>query len=155
MHLGRSEHREVWTRRARGPGTRPGVRGSAADVRGRIGRLLLLLLLLGACVLGVRPAHAEQEDALGAIRTRMEEGQGLFLAGKYQEAARAFEAGYASHPYSAFLFNAGVCHQKSNDPEAAQRAFEAYLAKDPTAPDAGEVKKRLAELAVVIAARKA
>jgi hypothetical protein len=105
-------------------------------------------------VLGAKPAHAE-EDALGAIRTRMEEGQGLFLAGKYQEAARAFEAGYASHPYSAFLFNAGVCHQKSNDPEAAQRAFEAYLAKDPTAPDAADVKKRLAELAVVIAARKA
>ena len=115
----------------------------------------MAVLVLLSCALGVRPARAEQDDALGAIRTRMEEGQGLFLAGKYQEAARAFEAGYASHPYSAFLFNAGVCHQKSGDPEAAERAFEAYLAKDPNAPDAAEVKKRLAELAVVIAARKA
>jgi tetratricopeptide (TPR) repeat protein len=99
--------------------------------------------------------RAEQPDALSLIRAKMEEGQGLFLAGKYEEAARAFEAGYASHPYSAFLFNAGVCHQKSNHPDAAVEAFEAYLAKDPHAPDAPDVKKRLVELAALIAAQRA
>jgi len=117
-------------------------------------RYLHALLYICALVCSVTPAHSEQ-DALGAIRARMEEGQGLFLAAKYEEAARAFEAGYAAHPYSAFLFNAGVCHQKSNNPEAAQGAFEAYLAKDPAAPDAADVKQRLADLAAAIAARKA
>jgi len=132
MHFGRNERRDLRT----------------------IGLLLALAVVLGSLSLS-RPARAQQPDALSHIRAKMEEGQALFIAGKYSEAARAFENGYATHPYSAFLFNAGVCHQKSNNPEAAQGAFEAYLAKDPNAPDAAEVKKRLVEIAALIAARKA
>jgi hypothetical protein len=116
---------------------------------------VLSVLLLVAVTSATGAVQAQGPDALSHIRAKMEEGQGLFLAGKYEEAARAFESGYATHPYSAFLFNAGVCHQKSNNPEAAQQAFEAYLAKDPNAPDAADVKKRLVELGALLAARKA
>jgi len=149
MHLGRNEQGEPWTRLG------GGQRFAWHRFAGAPGRLAFTLLVLFAIAFGTGSSRAEQPDALSAIRAKMEEGQGLFLAGKYAEAARAFESGYASHPYSAFLFNAGVCHQKSNSPEAAQQAFEAYLAKDPHAPDAPDVKKRLVELAALIAARKA
>jgi len=155
MQLGRNEYREVGALGAAARGSRRQQVGRGAVALASLQRLAWGLFTFLVLVSGPTAALAQGTDALEAIRTKMEEGQGLFVAGKYEEAARAFEAGYAAHPYSAFLFNAGVCHQKSNDPEAAERAFEAYLAKDPSAPDAADVKQRLATLAALIAARKA
>lgn len=106
-----------------------------------------MLVLLASALCAPAEALAQPgSETLESIRRQMEEGQGLFLAGKYQEAAATFEAGYAKYPYSAFLFNAGVCHQKSNQPQAALRAFQEYLRKDPDAPDAADVKARVLAL---------
>lgn len=82
-------------------------------------------------------------SSLEAIRSQMDEGQGLFLAKKYEESAAVFEAGYRKYPYSAFLFNAGVCYQKLGRADAALDAFKRYLAKDPNAPDAEAVRERI------------
>lgn len=102
------------------------------------------------------PAEAfaadENAERLQLIRERMEHGQALYVAGKYAEAAEVFEAGYKDHPYSAFLFNAGVCREKAGQLAGAIRAFELYLAADPRAPDAAAVRTRLEGLE---AARKA
>lgn len=84
--------------------------------------------------------------SLDAIRTQMDEGQGLFLAKKYDEAASVFEAGYEKYPYSAFLFNAGVCYQKLGRAEDALGAFRRYLEKDPGAPDAAAVRERISKI---------
>jgi hypothetical protein len=85
-------------------------------------------------------------DKVELIREQMERGQGLFAAGSYAEAAEVFEEGFRKHPYSAFLFNAGVCHERAGQLDRAVRAFELYLAADPRAPDAGSVRERLTAL---------
>lgn len=83
---------------------------------------------------------------LESIRRYMEQGQAKYVTGDYSAAAKQFEAGYAKHPYSAFLFNAGVCYQKLDDKPKALEKFRQYLSVDPGAPDAGKVKERIAAL---------
>jgi tetratricopeptide (TPR) repeat protein len=83
---------------------------------------------------------------LEAIRQLMEKGQGLYLAGNYQGAAELFEGGYKQYPYSAFLFNAGICYQKIGDVDHALGKFRDYLKVDPTAPDTEKVKARITQL---------
>ncbi|HEX2874136.1 MAG TPA: PEGA domain-containing protein [Polyangiaceae bacterium] len=83
---------------------------------------------------------------LEAIRQLMEKGQGQYIAGNYQGAADVFEGGFKQYPYSAFLFNAGVCYQKLGDADRALGKFRDYLKVDPTAPDAEKVKQRIALL---------
>jgi len=115
---------------------------------------LLLLLGLGAAL---APAvSAQPKDApskrLEAIRAEMDKGQGLFVAGNYAGAAEVFEAGYAAYPYSAFLFNAGVCYQKQNDVDRALAKFREYVKVDPRAPDLDKVNQRIAALEAAKAA---
>lgn len=76
----------------------------------------------------------------------MEKGQTLYAGKQYEAAAGIFMKGYAQHPYSAFLFNAGVCYQRLGRLDAAIEQFKAYLAADATAPDADKVRQRIAEL---------
>jgi hypothetical protein len=115
---------------------------------------LLLLVALGAAL---APAvSAQPKDApskrLEAIRTEMDKGQSLFVAGNYAGAAEVFEAGYAAYPYSAFLFNAGVCYQKQNDVDRALAKFREYVKVDPHAPDLDKVNQRIAALEAAKAA---
>lgn len=113
-------------------------------------RRVIWVAVLGWVMLWVTAAFAQPRDAtsqkLDAIREQMERGQGMYLRGDYAEAARLFEAGYRNHPYSAFLFNAGVCYQKLNDLERALASFREYLAIDPAAPDREKVEVRIAAL---------
>jgi len=115
---------------------------------------ILLLLALGAAL--APGASAQPKDApskrLEAIRAEMDKGQGLFVAGNYAGAAEVFEAGYAAYPYSAFLFNAGVCYQKQNDVERALAKFKEYVKVDPQAPDLDKVNQRIAALEAAKAA---
>lgn len=83
---------------------------------------------------------------LEAIRQLMEKGQGLYLAGNYQGAADVFEGGFKQYPYSAFLFNAGVCFQKLGDADRALGKFRDYLKVDPNAPDSEKVRQRISLL---------
>jgi Tetratricopeptide repeat/PEGA domain len=109
--------------------------------------VLLLLALLVALATG---ALAQTKDSSGkrleAIRSEMDRGQGLYVAGNYAGAAEVFEAGYAAYPYSAFLFNAGVCYQKQNDVDRALAKFKEYVKVDPNAPDLDKVNQRIATL---------
>ncbi|MBM4364074.1 MAG: PEGA domain-containing protein, partial [Deltaproteobacteria bacterium] len=111
-------------------------------------RLLAVLAVVLSLVAGARPAHAAGggSQKIEAIRRQMETGLALFVAGKHAEAAAEFEAGYAAHPYSAFLFNAGVCYQKLGDRDRALARYRDYLRVDPAAPDAEKVKARMAAL---------
>ncbi|HVY31169.1 MAG TPA: PEGA domain-containing protein [Polyangiaceae bacterium] len=113
--------------------------------------LAVLSLGFGLYSLGIAPqlATAQTRSAsqkLEAIRQLMEKGQGLYLAGNYQGAADVFENGFKQYPYSAFLFNAGVCYQKLADSDRALGKFRDYLKVDPNAPDAEKVKQRISLL---------
>ncbi|HTA90794.1 MAG TPA: PEGA domain-containing protein, partial [Polyangiaceae bacterium] len=115
----------------------------------RRGALVLLLLALVLAVLSPSATAQSQANAgqrLEAIRAEMDKGQSLYVTGNYAGAAEVFEAGYATYPYSAFLFNAGVCYQKLNDVERALAKFKDYTKVDPNAPDIDKVNQRIATL---------
>ncbi|MES1172979.1 MAG: PEGA domain-containing protein [Myxococcales bacterium] len=117
---------------------------------------MLLLLLLALVAIVTTSALAQTKDnsskRLEAIRSEMEKGQGLYVAGNYVGAAEVFEAGYTTYPYSAFLFNAGVCYQKQNDVDRALARFKEYVKVDPNAPDVDKVNQRIATLEAAKAA---
>ncbi|HEX3853214.1 MAG TPA: PEGA domain-containing protein [Polyangiaceae bacterium] len=118
--------------------------------------MLLFLLLALAAILSTSAIAQTPGDSPGkrleGIRAQMEKGQGLYVAGNYSGAAEVFEAGYTTYPYSAFLFNAGVCYQKQNDVDRALAKFKEYLKADPNAPDADKVNARIATLEAARAA---
>ena len=118
---------------------------------------VLMLALAAPSILGiarVAPAQIAGTNAqrMEAIRQRMEQGQGLYVAKSYQAAAQVFEDGYATYPYSAFLFNAGVCYQKLSLYDRALAKFREYLRVDPNAPDVSRVLDRVQALEAAAAA---
>ena len=113
--------------------------------------LVALVGILSTSAIAQTPPES-QGKRLEAIRAEMEKGQGLYVAGNYAGAALVFEAGYSTYPYSAFLFNAGVCYQKQNDVDRALDKFKEYLKVDAAAPDADKVKQRIATLEAARAA---
>ena len=119
-------------------------------------RGVLVFLLLALVAILTTSALAQPKDNSGkrleAIRAEMEKGQGLYVAGNYAGAAEVFETGYATYPYSAFLFNAGVCYQKQNDVDRALAKFKEYVKVDPNAPDLDKVNQRIATLEAAKAA---
>jgi tetratricopeptide (TPR) repeat protein len=123
---------------------------SAKSLLGNVRVWVGIALTVFAVLLALAPAAEAQGQStakkLDAIRTRMEKGQGLYVNGDYKGAVQIFEDGYKSYPYSAFLFNAGVCYQKLNDFDSALAKFREYLRVDPSAPDAAKVAERIAAL---------
>lgn len=128
-----------------------GVRRWGPPRGSKVGVWYVVLCLLLFAFVG---EAAAQGGGVDAIRAKMDQGQALFLSGKYEEAARVFEQGYSEHPYSAFLFNAGVCHQKVGQADKALANFRRYLEKDPSAPDAPQVSERIAKLEAALAAAR-
>jgi hypothetical protein len=99
-----------------------------------------------------RAQGAATGQRLHAIRERMEVGQGLVVQGDWTGAAAAFDAGYERYPYSAFLFNAGVCYQKLGRKDTALERFKRYVEVDPHAPDVSMVRARITQLESELAA---
>ncbi len=125
---------------------RAGVRARKGYVAWLVAALALVVLLPTAGAQAPRAGRDAAAQKLEAIRALMEKGQALYVAGDYAGAAKVFEAGYASYPYSAFLFNAGVCYQKLKDVDKALDRFREYVRVDPSAPDVDKVKQRIAGL---------
>lgn len=103
--------------------------------------------LLGILIAGLLWAPTVLADGkMQVIRQRMEDGLAQFVAGNPEAAAETFEAAYLEHPYSAFLFNAGVCYEKLGRTQDALNKYRRYLSVDARAPDAVEVRKRVLRL---------
>ncbi|MFO0694337.1 MAG: PEGA domain-containing protein [Polyangiales bacterium] len=114
----------------------------------RIGKLLGSILL-GSVLVSAGPAPAVAQSArqaLEAARTHMEQGQELYGEGRYLEAAEEFLAAYRAKEFSAFLYNAGLAYERYGDPARAADQFQRYLDREPTAPDADEVRARITRL---------
>ena len=108
----------------------------------------------------VAPAQAEEPPAAGdearpspaqlkAAREKNQEGKKLFNLGQFKEAAVAYGAAYEAVPLPAFLYNLGQCHARMESAEELEKAifyFEAYLNKQPAAPNQAEVKEEIARL---------
>jgi hypothetical protein len=110
--------------------------------------VVLLFLATSIWLSGTSESQAKPKAApvvtnVDSIRHFMEKGQSLFLGGQPLRAAEIFDAGYELHPYSAFLFNAGVALEKGGKLTEAVEHFRKYLEVDPKAPDSADVKKRI------------
>lgn len=99
------------------------------------------------------PLHADAQrasrptrQAIEQARTRMEQGQAYFLQGRFAEAAAEFEAAYGIHPFSAFLFNAGVAYETGGDLPHAVEYFVRYVGVETNASERAEVETRIASL---------
>jgi len=105
------------------------------------------------CALAFRPAHAQPADALKKAQAAFDKAQLDYLQGKYDDAAQGFVDAFAARPFPQFLYNAGASYhmkgKKASDPDAYQKAVDAYrsyLDKEPQAADKAKVEKAIGVL---------
>jgi len=108
-----------------------------------VGSTLLGLVLL---LCPPAPAGAAPNEKLVAAKKAFTEGQQLYVAKKYREAAAAFLVAYKAKPIPAFLFNAAVAFEKGKAYKAAVAHFRLYLAVAPKSEDAAKIRQRIAAL---------
>jgi hypothetical protein len=111
-----------------------------------------LAFLVPMLLMGPGVAHGQAGD-MERARELMERGQGLYARASYAEAASAFEQAYAAMPLAAFLYNAGMAHAKADAPGKAADLFARYLAEEPDAQDAAEVRVQIDRLRTEQASR--
>jgi hypothetical protein len=119
---------------------------------------MLVAGVLGAASLGpasdARAAAADDAapDAdLRIAKQSFESAQTAFVREEYDKAADLFLNAFGHKPFPAFLFNAAVAFEKAKRFDQAKEYFERYLAQDPGASDAGQVKARIDALAKILA----
>jgi hypothetical protein len=104
-------------------------------------RVALVAAALG-CVTSV--AAADPRKDAGEHFARAEAAQS---AGKYREAIAEYEAAYAIAPHPDTLYNIAASYEKLQDWRRAIEYYERYLdERDAPAPDAADVKAKIAQL---------
>ncbi len=116
-------------------------------------RMAILGTLL---VLGVVPtcaAWAERPSSEALTDTRRQRaklefkrGSELYDAGQYEKAVAAFIAADSLAPSAALSFNVALAYERLDDTSGALRWYRDFLRRDPSAPNAAEVRKRILEL---------
>jgi len=123
---------------------------------------VLFVVWMAISALAIQPAHAQPVDALKKAQAAFDQAQLSYLQGKYDEAAQGFIDAYAARAFPQFLYNVGASYhmkgKKASDPEAYQKAVDAYrkyLAEDAQATDKVKVEKAIGVLEAEIARIKA
>lgn len=112
--------------------------------RVRTARRFVLALLLGTCL--VSPAWGQKAGKDDARRF-FNAGQKAFQAGRYVEAAKAFEEAFRIKPHPFALINAGDAWEKSGDLALAARTFQRVLKLEQSGEqDRADATERLAKL---------
>lgn len=92
----------------------------------------------------------DQNPAVRNERLALENAQALASAGKFHEAAAAFEAFIDANPRSTLapnaLFGAALARAAMGDKVRASAGFEEFLKRDPAHPLAADAKQALAAL---------
>jgi tetratricopeptide (TPR) repeat protein len=98
-------------------------------------------------------APARADDPLVQARAHSEAGRALYTLGRYDEALREFNAGYALVANPRFLVNIGQCERALGHEEAARDTYRHFLRDAPADdPLRREVTGIVAELDAHIAA---
>ncbi|MFI5300185.1 MAG: PEGA domain-containing protein [Polyangiales bacterium] len=125
-----------------------------------IAALLSVSVASSSLLLGLGAPHAQvAAPAAGApapaapgtfaeAKTHMDKGQELYLQKNFAAAAAEFHTAFEIKPWSTFLFNEGLCHEKLREHDKAIALFEQYLRIDPGAPDHAKVQTRIERLKV-------
>jgi hypothetical protein len=105
------------------------------------GKLVQLTVVVGLLVAG--GLARAQDQTLEKAKQNFDQGQNLYLQGKYTEAASQFMEAYNTKHFPAFLFNVAVCHEKNRDFVKALGFYQRYLKEDPHSQDKKLVVKRI------------
>ena len=118
-------------------------------------RTLITSALLG--LLGGRAALAQEPPAeppsgdaspsglspAQQAKQYFDDGQNLYIQGKFTEAAEKFLKAYEAKSYPAFLFNVAVCYEKNRDFAKALKYYEDFVKADPHSTDRKLVMARI------------
>ena len=127
-------------------------------------RILVTFSFVFAGLVGTlsTPIARAEDAALKRAQAAFDQGQLLYLSGKYDEAADNFKQAYEARPFPTFLFNTAVAFQtkakNTSEVAAYEKAVEyykRYLAEDPQAQDKAKVEKRIKTIEEEIARIKA
>ncbi|HSZ80966.1 MAG TPA: PEGA domain-containing protein [Polyangia bacterium] len=103
--------------------------------------------MAAALLVSALGARASAEDApdneLKLAKESFDAAQTAFVREEYEKAADRFLNAFEHKPFPAFLFNAAVAFEKAKRLDQAKEYFERYLAIDPGATDAGQVRARI------------
>lgn len=115
--------------------------------RARTERLPVLAAALArlglACALTATPADAQPAHDPQLAKEHFRRGVELVDAGRFEEAAIAFERAYRASPHPRVLYNVGLAYAAVDDPVRALDALERYLAATSDPP--GESRRTRAE----------
>jgi tetratricopeptide (TPR) repeat protein len=119
---------------------------------------LALATVVGAsAVVVVRAPFADTTTAKGGgtladAKVHMDKGQEYFLQKDFAKAAAEFHTAYEIKPFSSFLYNEAVCHEKLGQLDTAITLFQKYVDTDTTAPDRTKVLEKIDRLKKELAA---
>jgi hypothetical protein len=105
----------------------------------------LAALTIVAITLGALDVNA-QDAATQQAKQYFDDGQNLYLQGKFVEAAAKFTQAYEAKPFSAFLFNVAVCYEKNKDYQRALDFYQRFVEAQPRGADSKLVDKRIAAI---------
>jgi tetratricopeptide (TPR) repeat protein len=91
-------------------------------------------------------AWADVDPDTEVARARFRAGSALYNQGEYERAIAEFEAGKKAKPLPAFDFNIARAYDRMGRWREAREAYRRYVAREPNAPDAAEVRARIEEL---------
>ena len=99
--------------------------------------------------------RARNEEGLNdAARREVTRAREAFARGDDREALEAFERAYKESPRAELLYNIGVVADRLRDDERAVRAYDAFAAALPDAPETAVAQVRSAALREALAERK-
>ncbi len=105
--------------------------------------ILVLGLFLGASA--PQSAYA-QEDRMTRARVHYEKGKRFFKEGRYDDALRELDKAYRLDPNESLVFNIARVHEERGDLISAVRYYKSYLAINPRAKNARDVRKTIRRL---------
>ena len=86
------------------------------------------------------PSATPSPEDEAAGKRHYKRGDDLFKQGRFLDAAREFEAGYAAAPRPLFLLNIGHSYRRGQELRKARGAYEDFLKADPTSSFRADVE---------------
>jgi hypothetical protein len=102
---------------------------------------LAICVLMGGIALG-----RVKDDPLVSAKAAFERGKIEYAAGRFEQALAEFSTAYDLTSRPALLFNLGLCAEGLGQAKKATVYYRLYLDQLPDAPDAQEVKAKIAAL---------
>jgi tetratricopeptide (TPR) repeat protein len=96
---------------------------------------------------------ARAEDT-AAAREHYQKGTGFYDLGRYQDAAKEFEAAYEAKNDPALLYNLAQSHRLAGNTEQALHFYRTYLRRVPKAANRSEIEERILALEKLLDVKK-